>query len=109
MNEAIDPVAFGEDEWAVILGGSSGFGLATARKLAAHGMNLFLVHRDRRAQLRRVEPEFEALRSEGITLVTRNADALAAERRLELIEELEDVLRGGRVEGFTPLHCLWKS
>ena len=35
--------------WGVILGGSSGFGLATAHKLAAHGMHLCLVHRDRRA------------------------------------------------------------
>jgi hypothetical protein len=28
-----------------------GFGLAAARKLAAHGMNLAIVHRDRRAAL----------------------------------------------------------
>ena len=97
MNEAIGSVAFGEGEWAVILGGSSGFGLATAQKLAAQGMNLFLVHRDRRAQLRRVEPEFEAIRAHGATLVTKNADALAPERRLELMDELETVLDGGRV------------
>ena len=31
---------FPPDQWAVILGGSSGFGLATAQKLAEHGMNL---------------------------------------------------------------------
>ena len=34
--------------WAVILGGSSGFGLATAHKLSEQGMSIFLVHRDRR-------------------------------------------------------------
>ena len=45
-----------EDTWGVILGGSSGFGLATAHALAERGMNLCLVHRDRRAALRRVEP-----------------------------------------------------
>ena len=39
---------FNPDFWALILGGSSGFGLATARKLSAHGMNLCLVHRDRK-------------------------------------------------------------
>ena len=31
---------FATGSWAVILGGSSGFGLATAHKLAEHGMNL---------------------------------------------------------------------
>ena len=35
--------------WGVILGGSSGFGLATAHRLSEAGMNLCLVHRDRRA------------------------------------------------------------
>ena len=41
---------FSGDDWGVILGGSSGFGLATALKLAAHGMNLCIVHRDRRGR-----------------------------------------------------------
>ena len=44
--------------WAVILGGSSGFGLASAQRLAEHGMNCFLVHRDRRGAMVRIEPEF---------------------------------------------------
>jgi NAD(P)-dependent dehydrogenase (short-subunit alcohol dehydrogenase family) len=39
---------FAPDLWSVIIGGSSGFGLAAAQKLAAHGMNLCIVHRDRR-------------------------------------------------------------
>lgn len=79
---------FGGDAWGVILGGSSGFGLATAHKLAAHGMNLFLVHRDRRATLRQVEPEFEKLRGTGVSVVNRNADALSAAARAELLDEL---------------------
>ena len=78
-----------EGHWAVILGGSSGFGLATAQKLAAHGMNLCLVHRDRRATRRAVEPEFEKLRSQGIELLTFNADALSPEKRCAILDELE--------------------
>jgi NAD(P)-dependent dehydrogenase (short-subunit alcohol dehydrogenase family) len=79
---------FSADQWAVILGGSSGFGLATARKLARHGMSLCVVHRDRRAVLSRVEPEFEKIRSGGARLLTFNTDALAAEKRGAVLDEL---------------------
>ena len=62
--------------WAVILGGSSGFGLATAQKLAEHGVSCFLVHRDRRGAMGRIEPEFDRIRGQGVSLVTMNVDAL---------------------------------
>ncbi len=90
---------FSSDDWAVILGGSSGFGLATAQQLASHGMNLFLVHRDRRGALRRIEPEFEKMRATGVQLVTHNTDALASERREALVTKLMQLLNkdGGRV------------
>ncbi len=77
-----------EGSWAVILGGSSGFGLATAQKLAEHGMNLCLVHRDRRAALRAAMPEFEKIRSQGVELLSFNADALSPEKRCEILDEL---------------------
>jgi len=32
--------------WGLILGGSSGLGLASAKKLAKHGMNICIIHRD---------------------------------------------------------------
>ena len=79
---------FDGHDWAVILGASSGFGLATAHKLAAHGMNLFLVHRDRRGALARIEPEFQKLKDTGVRVVTHNTDALAPEKRAELITAL---------------------
>ena len=41
----------GKNEWAIILGGSSGLGLATAKKLAEHGMNIFVIHRNSRSQM----------------------------------------------------------
>jgi NAD(P)-dependent dehydrogenase (short-subunit alcohol dehydrogenase family) len=77
-----------EGSWAVILGGSSGFGLATAQKLAEHGMNLCLVHRDRRAAQRAVAPEFEKIRGHGVELLTFNADALSPEKRCAILDEL---------------------
>ena len=33
-------------EWALIIGGSTGLGLATAKKLAKHGMNICIIHRN---------------------------------------------------------------
>jgi NAD(P)-dependent dehydrogenase (short-subunit alcohol dehydrogenase family) len=89
---------FTSDEWGLVLGGSSGFGLATARKLAAHGMSLCIVHRDRRSALARIEPEFEKIRSGGSKLLTFNANALEAEKRGELLSELGAALgERGRV------------
>ena len=79
---------FSSDRWALILGGSSGFGLATAHKLAEHGMSLCLVHRDRRGAMARIEPEFEKIRGRGVSLLTFNVDALAAPKREQVLDEL---------------------
>jgi NAD(P)-dependent dehydrogenase (short-subunit alcohol dehydrogenase family) len=90
--------SFGPDDWGVILGGSSGFGLATAQKLAAHGMNLALVHRDRRGAMSRIEPEFEKIRGAGMQLRCWNADALDPEKRAQIAAELKQALGpNGRV------------
>jgi NAD(P)-dependent dehydrogenase (short-subunit alcohol dehydrogenase family) len=89
---------FPTDWWALILGGSSGFGLATAQKLADHGMNLWLVHRDRRGAMARIEPEFEKLRARGVAVRTFNADALDTSVRARLLDELSETLGAeGRV------------
>ena len=45
-------------EWALILGGSSGLGLATAKKLAQHGMNICIVYRNSRSQLDQMKRDF---------------------------------------------------
>jgi NAD(P)-dependent dehydrogenase (short-subunit alcohol dehydrogenase family) len=81
---------FGPDEWGVILGGSSGFGLASAHKLARHGLNLCLVHRDRRGAMRRIEPEFDRIRATGVRLVTFNTDALDPENRATVLDDLAE-------------------
>ena len=44
-----------EGKWALILGASSGFGAATALKLAQAGMNICGVHLDRKATMDQVE------------------------------------------------------
>ena len=88
----ISKTRFSADEWALILGGSSGFGLATAQKLAEHGLNLCIVHRDRRGAMRKIEPEFERIREQGVSLVTFNRDALDTEVRSEILNSLAEAL-----------------
>jgi len=88
---------FSPDQWAVILGGSSGFGLATAKRLGELGMSLCIVHRDRRAAMSKIEPEFEKIRAGGAKLVTKNVDALAADKRDAVLDELAPELGDGRV------------
>ena len=84
--------SFGADEWALILGGSSGFGLATAHKLAEHGLNVCVVHRDRRGAMGRIEPEFDAIRERGVSFLAFNKDALDSEVRAEILDGLAEAL-----------------
>ena len=47
--------------WALILGGSSGFGLATAKKLSSQGMNIFAVIETEGALLRKLKKSLPSL------------------------------------------------
>lgn len=85
-----------QGNWALILGGSRGFGLATARKLASHGYNLFLVHRDRKSDLPEIEAAFDNIRSHKVHLEAFNRDALNPERRMEILERIREVLGGNQ-------------
>ena len=78
--------------WAIILGGSSGLGLATAKKLAKHGMNICIIHRNSRMQETEIEKEFNGIKKEGVTFKSFNVDAFKAEKRDEVILELKDIL-----------------
>jgi NAD(P)-dependent dehydrogenase (short-subunit alcohol dehydrogenase family) len=92
------PVALPKDSWALILGGSSGFGLATAHQLSSHGVHLCLVHRDRRGAMPRIQPEFDKIRARGVSLLTFNDDALDRARRAAILDQLAPALgERGRV------------
>lgn len=83
--------------WALILGGSSGMGLASAKKLASMGMNLFVVHRDRRGAMKKIDQEFEEIRATGVKLHNFNTNALSADGRSEVLGQMADFLDGGHV------------
>jgi len=77
-----------KNQWALILGGSSGLGLASAKKLASEGMNICIVHRDRKSNLAAFEEEIEKLKSFGVSVKTFNKDALNRDVRNEILNEL---------------------
>ncbi|KJJ38067.1 SDR family NAD(P)-dependent oxidoreductase [Aequorivita vladivostokensis] len=77
-----------KNQWALILGGSSGLGLATAKKLASEGMNICIVHRDRKSNLESFEATVKQMQSFGVTVKTFNKDALKENVRDEIIMEL---------------------
>ena len=77
-----------KDQWAIILGGSSGLGLASAKKLASEGMNLCIVHRDRKSNLPNFEIEVESVKLQGVLVKTFNQNALDKDVRLQIIEQL---------------------
>ena len=98
-------IRFDTDQWALILGGSSGFGLAAARKLARHGMSVAVVHRDRRGAMKGIEPEFDAIRRFEGDFLSFNLDALSQEGRQTVIGALVERL-GDRGRVRTMLHSI---
>lgn len=94
--------------WALILGGSSGLGLATARKLSKHGMNIIIIHRDRKAELPDIEEAFEEIRNADVRLESFNVDAIQKEKRKGIIAEIEKILKdGGKIR--TMVHSIAKG
>ena len=94
--------------WALILGGSSGLGLSTAKRLAAHGMNICIVHRNSRFQEAEITFEFNKIKAEGIQFMSFNMDAINPEKRQEIVLELQQNL-GEKGEIRTLVHSIAKG
>ena len=87
-----------KDYWALILGGSSGFGLATAKKLSSMGMNICVVHRDRKGSMAKIEEEFSEIKKTGVKFLPLNTNALTPEGREEVMNKLKEAMGSqGRV------------
>ena len=78
--------------WALILGGSAGLGLASAKKLAAHGCNIIIVHRNSRADAAIIEQEFETIKATAVNFISFNKDAMSVEKRAIIIQEIQEKL-----------------
>jgi len=85
-------VTFHPDQWALILGGSSGLGLAAAHALSRRGMSVCVVHRDRQGAMGRVRAEFDTLAARGVGVRAFNVDALAEAGRRAVIAGLAEAM-----------------
>ncbi len=82
---------------ALILGASSGFGEAAAREFAAAGYDIFGVHLDRRAGLKRVEEICADIESAGQKAEFYNVNAAAAEKRDAVLDRIAEAAAPGSV------------
>lgn len=76
-------------KWALILGGSSGFGLASARKLALKGYNLFIVHRTAGSKKAIVKNLFDEILKHGVRVEHMNINAAMPENLPQIISDVK--------------------
>ncbi len=88
---------FSDNEWALILGASSGFGEATSLELSRQGLNICGVHLDRRGTLPHVQEVIEGIRQNGRKALFINVNAADEEKRKEAIASLQSEIGDGFV------------
>lgn len=72
--------------WAIILGGSSGFGFAAAKKLASHGMNIAVLYREIATADKAVKQSLAEIAAENNVIIkAHNINALDQAARTDFI------------------------
>ena len=79
-----------EKKWALILGASSGFGGATAVKLAQNGYSIIGVHLDRQATMPNVEKIKSEINEAGQEALFFNINAADENKRKQVLDEVKD-------------------
>jgi enoyl-[acyl-carrier protein] reductase III len=81
------------DSWAIILGGSSGFGFASVEKLAMHGMNLAVLYRETANAERLLREKLVKISATcDVTIQPFNTNALDTSARETCIEQLTAII-----------------
>ncbi|MBS1524682.1 MAG: SDR family oxidoreductase [Bacteroidetes bacterium] len=76
--------------WAIILGGSGGFGFASVEKLAANGMNIAVLYRETSVTEKPLLENFSRIASgNGVTILPFNTNALTAEGRESFLRKFQ--------------------
>jgi len=85
--------------WAVILGGSSGFGYAAAQKLAGHGMNVVVIYRENKSSEKALKANLTQIAEANSTqILTYNINALDGGSRESFIKEFAAIAQKGSVK-----------
>ena len=78
--------------WAVILGGSSGFGFAAIEKLAKNGMNVAVLYREIAGAEKILKTKFTQIAEEnGTTILPHNINALDTVSRAAFIQQFSEI------------------
>ncbi len=84
-------IRFAKNDYALILGASSGFGGATARELARCGMSVIGVHLDRAATAPLAEEIKNDVEKAGVRALFFNVNASDESRRNEVLDEVKEI------------------
>jgi enoyl-[acyl-carrier protein] reductase III len=84
-------IKFRKNDWALILGASSGFGGATAKELSRCGMNIVGVHFDRAATMPMAEAVKKEVEDNGVRALFFNVNASDETNRGEILDELKKI------------------
>ena len=77
--------------WAVILGGSSGFGLATINKLSMHGMNIALLYRELAAPEKKLKEQLAEISAHSnVQILPFNINALEQAGRNSFMQQFNE-------------------
>ena len=85
---AVEPALDGR--WALILGASSGFGAAAARRLAAAGMHIAGVHLDRRSSQPTIDAIIAEIEGHGRQAAFYNVNAADETKRRATLDDLQE-------------------
>ncbi len=79
--------------WAIILGGSSGFGLASVKKLAAHGMHIAIIYRETALTEKSLKQAFANIsEANNVKVLAFNINALDASARDKFLTDFTNTL-----------------
>ncbi len=79
-------------DFAVVLGGSQGLGLATVRKLLVEGIPVIAVHRDMRKDMKQIAVEFDSLSGGSTPFYSIHKDAIKEKGQVEILREIKKIL-----------------
>jgi len=80
------------NDFALVLGGSQGLGLATVRKLLLEGIPVIAVHRDMRKDMKQIAVEFDSLSGGSTPFYSIHKDAIKEKGQVEILREIKKIL-----------------